>query len=574
MWFRAVCSESCVKWQESAALNDGEQLDGDGSDGGCFERSLLSTAGDQGIQVDARDSLLPFAPSLRQNHNQLTWTTDMDRDPDQCGRSSPTIPLGSTESSLQQYLHRETAAGNSLEKRSGEDSMISTTKALQSQAQVQLPSLPPTSSSTTALNDPDGEIPEAPSATAAEHTEVDQQPMAPRPLAVKPAYKKRVVISSSSPDETTKRSGLIEATERCMLGRHHFEKRMRLGGSIYDRPPIVAAIPPQEQQQQKLIMKPKVPRPPKPPSKKKMTRPPQIWRPTEFKESGTRARSRSIIRPVMREGSIESLVKLTKFHKDRLAQLSTRPLPLQDLQTLIHAEQEQEHLVLTDLAVRLHKELLKLQLEEGVLLKMLQLSESGLLDASDLERVRPRKRRKSKELEAQTRARLRAINRPVSTAFSSTAMDGSGLASDGHTQMRAQDLSRSLLSPPIGCGVHRDITAISSGSPLADLTDVAVNESERGGTWGSAYQEAAEERAFHDSRDEPERGNRHQDVYIEGRYSNEDNDDSEDCDDDDDDDDDDDNDDDSDDICDVYDGDEHENEPVFRLPRRNNPRPA
>ncbi|KAF9096217.1 hypothetical protein BGX23_011809 [Mortierella sp. AD031] len=268
-------------------------------------------------------------------------------------------------------------------------------------------------------------------------------PLGAQPLAVKPVYKKRNFPSASRPDGIINRSGAAAAEERTQKQQAR-ENAAKSKGNIYDRKGKAhQTAQPEELDGQnagkrKRVKAPKPPKPrrvpkPKPPPKPKVVRPPVIWKPHQQDPSqeSTEQPSRSTepLRSGISElninnsgpGTIESLVKQQESHRERLAQLANRPLPVRELQTLVCTELEEEHETLKALGIMLHKELLKLQLEEGVMLNMLKISQGGILDVSDLERVKAHKRPSARQLEAYDRMNQRHYQKKLQTAKAARA---------------------------------------------------------------------------------------------------------------------------------------------------------
>ncbi|KAI1310512.1 hypothetical protein EDD11_003717 [Mortierella claussenii] len=270
-----------------------------------------------------------------------------------------------------------------------------------SEHQTVLPSLPPTSSLTTALESSVSLIADSECDLHSQHP--DKQLRSPQPLATKPAYKRRVAVPVTRADGIIRRSGASVAVERQMLDRPNLDRRARSATSIYDKPsplPRPAQLQKKRAQQEvpsaEAVIKAR-----KLPPLIKPVKPPLIWRPAARENRGNlispsqhwkRSRSHGLVKPVDRTGPVEALIKHQDVHKQRISQLAIRPLPVRDLRTLIQAELEQEAKSLMNIAVALHKEILKLQLEEGVLLNMLGFTESGLVNVSDLHLLRPQRK--------------------------------------------------------------------------------------------------------------------------------------------------------------------------------------
>ncbi|KAG0255246.1 hypothetical protein BG011_005238 [Mortierella polycephala] len=250
--------------------------------------------------------------------------------------------------------------------------------------------------------------PTSPQEQTPDQAETDGQPLLPRPLAVKPLYKRRVVVPATAPDGMIRMSGHVaEMQKHLMMERQIKIWKAEAKGNIYDKStelehfpkPLIQTTPPQPP-----ISKRRIPLPPRLRAiKEKIVKPPKIWAPSEKKErrlflrTGRPSEARGLPQPVNREGPIEALLKHQQVHKSQLAALTKRPLPLKDLQTLVMAELDAEEQTLAEIGTMLHKEILKLQLEEGVLMKMLELSEEGALELDDLKVLRPRSRRMSKK---------------------------------------------------------------------------------------------------------------------------------------------------------------------------------
>lgn len=88
---------------------------------------------------------------------------------------------------------------------------------------------------------------------------------------------------------------------------------------------------------------------------------------------------------------------------------------------LVCTELEQEHETLKAMGIMLHKELLKLRLEEGVMLNMLKISEGGVLDVTDLEKIKARKPPSARQLQAYDRMNERHYQKRLRTAKAARA---------------------------------------------------------------------------------------------------------------------------------------------------------
>ncbi|KAF9984388.1 hypothetical protein BGZ65_000483 [Modicella reniformis] len=394
-----------------------------------------------------------------------------------------------------------------------------TTSSARRRPHVQFPSLPPTSSLTTLHDDAfedlqENEEEEEPD-TREETEHTDQQSSAPKPLAIKPVYKKRIVMSSA-PDGIIRRSGSQAAMEKHMVEKQRHIRQGRSRISVYDyHDDLSIPMPVQEPPESpKSPDKPKEPIVSKPRPKRKQKPNPTIWRPkrkdvesihhitattTTTSSSSPPSSVKDTYPTFDREAFVELLVRYQTIHKERIAQLTTRPLPLQDLQTLIQAELEHEELALQELAIRLHREYLKLQLEEGVLMNMLHLSNSGVLDITDLERVKPPRK---------LRIQRRTLNKTKTRT---------------KTKARVQEASVESSAPPT-----TSVVTSTVGSPMEtsypELMDVrmeegyAARQSEEEKEDGEEGEEGEEGEGRNvDGEDEDEEGNRDDDESdVEG----------------------------------------------------------
>ncbi|KAG0058620.1 hypothetical protein BGZ90_004861 [Linnemannia elongata] len=255
-----------------------------------------------------------------------------------------------------------------------------------------------------------------------------------QPMAIKPVYKKRVYPSTQRPDGIIKKTGVAAAGEKTQA-RQAIENAAKSRGNIYDRttgtthsrapPTTPAASSPSPhaaeplessakkerlQKQKKVkIIKPRKQPIPKPPKKPKVVKPPRIWTPHQ-------PRSQQL-----QQANDNQLPAPHDAHRERLSQLATRPLPLHELQMLVCTELEQEHETLKAMGIMLHKELLKLRLEEGVMLNMLKLSEGGVLDVTDLEKIKARKPPSTRQLQAYDRMNERHYQKRLRTAKAARA---------------------------------------------------------------------------------------------------------------------------------------------------------
>ncbi|OAQ36012.1 hypothetical protein K457DRAFT_27057 [Linnemannia elongata AG-77] len=278
-----------------------------------------------------------------------------------------------------------------------------------------------------------------------------------QPMAIKPVYKKRVYPSTQRPDGIIKKTGVAAAGEKTQA-RQAIENAAKSRGNIYDRttgtthsrapPTTPAASSPSPhaaeplessakkerlQKQKKVkIIKPRKQPIPKPPKKPKVVKPPRIWTPHQPRSQQPQpANDNQLPAPVPQgdttsnhpqpPGTIDLLIKQHDAHRERLSQLATRPLPLHELQMLVCTELEQEHETLKAMGIMLHKELLKLRLEEGVMLNMLKLSEGGVLDVTDLEKIKARKPPSTRQLQAYDRMNERHYQKRLRTAKAARA---------------------------------------------------------------------------------------------------------------------------------------------------------
>ncbi|KAF9363357.1 hypothetical protein BGX34_004341 [Mortierella sp. NVP85] len=315
--------------------------------------------------------------------------------------------------------------------------------------QVPQLSLPPTSS-LTILQDGDTDIQDTQDTEAqdsrAQH-EIDdddtQQSLGPQPLAIKPVYKKRVVVSSR-PDGIIRRSGAQAAAEKQMVETQRSNRPWRSKISVYEdiQDPALSVGGSDSsmsvQEQDSPLASPtkrKVPYESKPRIRKRPRPPPIIWKPKpkDGEAPPSRSSKSSSIR-FDREAYMNTMLRHQALYKERIAQLTSRPLPLRDLQTLIQADLEQEDLALTELGIKLYREYLKLQLEEGVLMNMLHYTKAEVLDTADLEKVKPprkytkRQPRSPGASKTSTRASSMGSPTPSTSVATSTVGSPSGVS--------------------------------------------------------------------------------------------------------------------------------------------------
>lgn len=278
-----------------------------------------------------------------------------------------------------------------------------------STAQTTLLSLPPTTS-LAALQDECSDTQESQDTQDAQDTqdndtrdaleEVDagstQESLVPQPLAVKPVYKKRVVVSSARPDGIIRRSGTQAAIEKQMVVKRRPNRQSGSKVSVYeDSQDLSPSV-----QDPSTSTRERDPPPLKSPTKrkapaeakqrlKKPRPPPVIWKPRSMEDEGQPPPPPQTTKNEFdREAYLKFLLRHQTAQRDRIAHLTSRPLPLQDLQALVQAELEHEEIALRELGIRLYREYLKLQLEEGVLSNMLYVTRNGVLDVEDLEKVK------------------------------------------------------------------------------------------------------------------------------------------------------------------------------------------
>ncbi|KAI8346206.1 hypothetical protein B0O80DRAFT_469380 [Mortierella sp. GBAus27b] len=261
-------------------------------------------------------------------------------------------------------------------------------------------SLPPTTSLATLQGDHQDaqDTPDAQDHDLADTQEIDsdsQQSLAPVPLAVKPVYKKRVVVPSTRPDGIIRRSGSQAVIEKQMIVNQRTNRQRKSNTSVYEDMEVgpSTSIPVQSpsvatQEQNTLRSPTKRKATVEPKLRKKQKSSPVVWKPRSMDDEAQPAPKTTF----NRESYLGHILRYQATQKDRISQLTTRALPLQDLQTLVGAEIDHEESALTELGTTIYKEYLKLQLEEGVLMNLLYLTKAGVLDAADLERVKaPRK---------------------------------------------------------------------------------------------------------------------------------------------------------------------------------------
>ncbi|KAF9140896.1 hypothetical protein BGX30_005802 [Mortierella sp. GBA39] len=306
-------------------------------------------------------------------------------------------------------------------------------------------------------------------------------------MAIKPVYKKRAYPSTQRPDGIIKKTGVSAAGEMTQA-RQAIGIAAKSRGNIYDRttgktrtrvPPTTAAASPssplhavepvesptkeervQKQKKDKIVKPQKQPKP-KPPKKRKVVKPPRIWTPHQPRsQQPQQATDDQPPAPAPQRdttsnnshppGTIELLIKQHDAHRERLSQLATRPLPLHELQMLVCTELEQEHETLKVMGIMLHKELLKLRLEEGVMLNMLKISEGGVLDVTDLEKIKARKPPSAQQLQAYDRMNERHYQKRLRTAKAARAAAIAMRAAMGiHTETTEGDATLYQIKPRV-----------------------------------------------------------------------------------------------------------------------------
>ncbi|KAF9375462.1 hypothetical protein CPC16_000715 [Podila verticillata] len=252
-----------------------------------------------------------------------------------------------------------------------------------------------------------------------DHLDEDQglseTPGHPRPLATKPLYKKRVIVPLAKPDGIIRRTGAA-AMEKQWTGS-------RPGANFYDQSmafastvelPEQGSTPARKQSKvakaaasisaskshrkggrpKKTPKEPKPPKEPRLPRQLKEPRPPKPKPPKAPTPPPVQYAPPALLAPPNRKISIEALGKKQELYRDKIMKMANRPMPPRELRVLVEAELEEEKKTLREISSSLHKELLKLQLEEGVFLNMLRMAAAGgmELEISDFKKVKRRRR--------------------------------------------------------------------------------------------------------------------------------------------------------------------------------------
>lgn len=241
---------------------------------------------------------------------------------------------------------------------------------------------------------------------------LSETPGHPRPLATKPLYKKRVIVPLAKPDSIIRRTGAT-TMERQWNGS-------RPGANFYDQSmasTLAVELPEQgstpARKQTKVAKaaasisanksrrrggrprttpkEPKEPRPPRQPKEPKPSKPKPPRAPTP---PPIQYAPPALLAPPNRKISIEALGKKQELYRDKIMKMANRPMPPRELRVLVEAELEDEEKTLRQISSSLHKELLKLQLEEGVFLNMFRMAAAGgmELEISDFKKVKRRRR--------------------------------------------------------------------------------------------------------------------------------------------------------------------------------------
>ncbi|KAF9310817.1 hypothetical protein BG003_008063 [Podila horticola] len=246
----------------------------------------------------------------------------------------------------------------------------------------------------------------------------------PRPLATKPLYKKRVIVPVAKPDGIIRRPGTAVEKQQwtgSRPGANFYDQSMASSSAIVtaqlEQGPSVAkqskvakaaasitgrkrhrkgARPKKTPKEFQPLREPKPPRPPRQHKEPKphKPRPPKAppLPPVEYAPP-------ALMAPPNRKLPIETLAKKQEYYRDKIMKMASRPMPPRELRALVEAELKEEEKTLRDIYSSLHKELLKLQLEEGVFLNMLRMAAAGgiELEISDFKKVKRRRRSDASE---------------------------------------------------------------------------------------------------------------------------------------------------------------------------------
>ncbi|KAG0016782.1 hypothetical protein BGZ82_000943 [Podila clonocystis] len=257
-----------------------------------------------------------------------------------------------------------------------------------------------------------------------EDQEPSETPGHPRPLATKPLYKKRVIVPVAKPDGIIRRTGTTVEKQQftgSRPGANFYDQSMTSSSTIVvdqqeQGPPPAkrskvakAAASIKERIRHRKGSRPKrTPKEFKPPREPKPPRPPkQHKEPKPHKPRPAKApplppieyAPPALMAPPNRKLPIETLAKKQEYYRDKIMKMASRPMPPRELRALVEAELKEEEKTLREIYSSLHKELLKLQLEEGVFLNMLRMAATGgmQLEISDFKKVKRRRRSDASE---------------------------------------------------------------------------------------------------------------------------------------------------------------------------------
>ncbi|KAG0085529.1 hypothetical protein BGZ93_006231 [Podila epicladia] len=251
-----------------------------------------------------------------------------------------------------------------------------------------------------------------------------ETPGHPRPLAIKPLYKKRVIVPVAKPD------GIIRRTRTPMEKQQWSSSRP--GANFYDQSMASSSIEVADQQEQgpppakrskvakaaasiterkrhrkgsrpkrtpKEFKPPREPKPPRPPRQHKEPKPHKPRPPKAPPLPPAEYAPPALMAPPNRKLPIETLAKKQEYYRDKIMKMASRPMPPRELRALVEAELKEEEKSLRDIYSSLHKELLKLQLEEGVFLNMLRMAVAGgmELEISDFKKIKRQRRSDTSE---------------------------------------------------------------------------------------------------------------------------------------------------------------------------------
>ncbi|KAF9329532.1 hypothetical protein BG006_007396 [Podila minutissima] len=251
-----------------------------------------------------------------------------------------------------------------------------------------------------------------------------ETPGHPRPLATKQLYKKRVIVPVAKPD------GIIRRARTAMEKQQWTGSRP--GANFYDQSMASSSTEVADQQEQgpppakrskvakaaasitgrrrhkkgarpkrtpKESIPPREPKPPRPPTQHKEPKPQKPRPPKAPPLPPVEYAPPALMAPPNRKLPIETLAKKQEYYRDKIMKMASRPMPPRELRAFVEAELKEEEKSLRDIYSSLHKELLKLQLEEGVFLNMLRMAAAGgmELEISDFKKVKRRRRSDASE---------------------------------------------------------------------------------------------------------------------------------------------------------------------------------